>query len=166
MQTYHLEANGDHDFLEFLVDRIQTIGEIIQEAVPAEPKKVQLSAKVKLEKPVIEDKDATDLTIRVNSKIETVCLGERQEGFSTMFDQMLSSLFSFTSRRIGWMLKEINGPYVKLLYYIRIRVSSYRALPSELQSMNCLLNIRDRTDNNCFLFCYVAVWPFAYAQSV
>ena len=168
VQTYYLEANGDHDFLQFMVDRKQLIDEIIEEAVQAEPKKVQLSARVKLEKPALEDEDATDLTIHVNSKMETVYLGERltEDAFFTMLDQMLSSLFSFTSHGSGWMLKDINGLYVKLVSYVPIRGSSYLALPSDLQSMNCLLNIRNREDNNCFLYCYVAAWHFTYAQSL
>ena len=39
VQTYFLEANGDHDFLQFIVDRKQMIEEIIDEALPEEPKK-------------------------------------------------------------------------------------------------------------------------------
>ena len=77
VQTYLLEANGDHDFLQFMVDRTQIIDEIMEEAVQAEPKKVQLSGRVNVEKPALEDEDATDLTIHVNSKMETVYLGER-----------------------------------------------------------------------------------------
>ena len=151
-----------------MVDRKQLIDKIIEEAVQAEPKKVQLSARVKLEKPALEAENATDLTIHVNSKMETVYLGERltEDAFFTMLDQMLSSVFSFTSHGSGWMLKEINGLYVKLVSYVPIRGSSYLALPSDLQSMNCLLNIRNREDNNCFLYCYVAAWPFTYAQSL
>ena len=168
VQTYFLEANGDHDFLQFMVDRKQLIDEIIEEAVQAEPKKVQLSARVKLEKPALEDENAANLTIHVNSKTETVYLGERltEDAFFKMLDQMLSILFSFTCHGSGWMLKDINGLYVKLVSYVPIRGSSYLALPSDLQSMNCLLNIRNREDNNCFLFCYVAAWLLTYAQSL
>ena len=157
VQTYFLEANGDHDFLPFMVDQKQLIDEFIEEAVQAEPKKVQLSARVKLGKPALGDEDAADLTIHVNSKMETVYHGERlpEDAFFTMLDQILSSLFNFTSHGSGWMLKDINGLYVKLVSYVPVRGSSYLALPSDLQSMNCLLNIRNREDNNCFLCCYV-----------
>ena len=149
VQTYFLVANGDHDFLQFMIDRKQIIAEIIEEAVQAEPKKVQLSARVKLEKPALADEDATDLTIHANSKMETVYIGKKltEEAFFTM----LSSLFSFTSHGSGWMLKDINGLYVKLISYVPTRGSSYLPFPSDLQSMNCLLNLRNREDNNCFL---------------
>ena len=79
---------------------------------------------------------------------------------------MLSSLFSFTSHGSGWILKDINGFYVELVWYVPLRGSFYLALPSDLQSMNCLLNVKNPEDNNCFLYCYVAVWLFAYAQSL
>ena len=168
METYILEANGDHGFLQFMVDRKQMIDEIREEAVQAEPKKVQLSARVKLEKPASEDEDATDLTIHMNSKMETVYLGERltEDAFFTKFHQLLSSLFSFTCPGSGWMLKDINGLYVKLVPYVTIRDSSYHALLSDPQSMNCLLNIRNREINNFFLYCYVTACHSTYAQSV
>ena len=64
------------------------------------------------------------------------------------------------------MLKEINGLYVKLVSYVTFRGPSYLALPSDLQSMNCLLSIRNREDSNCFLYCYVSPWHLAHAQSL
>ena len=160
VQTYFLEANGDHDFLQFMVDRKQLIDEVIEE--------LWLSARVKLEKPALEDKDAADITVHLNCKMETVYLGERlaEDAFFTMLDQISSSLFSFTSHGSGWMLKDVNGFHVKQVSYVPIRGSSYLALPNDLQSMNCLLNIKNRENNNCFLYCYVAAWHFAYAQSL
>ena len=50
VQTYFLEANGDHDFLQFMVDRKQLIDEIIEEAVQAEPKKSAAISKSKIGK--------------------------------------------------------------------------------------------------------------------
>ena len=166
VQTYFIEANVDHDLLQFMVDRKQLFDENIEEDVRAQPKKVQLSAKIILKKPVI-DEDAIDLMIHVNSK-KTVYLGERltKESFFTMLDQILSSLFSFISHGSRWMLKDINGFYVKLVSYVPIRGSAYLALPCDLQIMECLLNIRIQEDNNCFLYCYEAAWHLAYGQSL
>ena len=81
---------------------------------------MQLSAKVKLQKPALEDEDAIDLMIHVNSKMGTVYLGESltEEAFFTMLYQILSSLFSFTSDGSGWTLKEISGLDVKLVSYV------------------------------------------------
>ena len=100
--------------------------------------------------------------------MKTVYLGERlpEDAFFTMLDQLLSSLFSFTSYGRGWMLKEINDLYIKLVSYDTIRCPSYPALPSDLQSLNCLLNIKKWEDNNCFPCYYVAAWLFAYTQSL
>ena len=61
-----------------MVHRKQIIDEVLEEAVPAETKKMQLLEKVELEEPALEDGDATDLTIHriyVVSKFEAVYLG-------------------------------------------------------------------------------------------
>ena len=50
VQTYFLEANGDHYFVQFMVDRKQLIDEIIEEAVQAEPKKSAALSKSKIGK--------------------------------------------------------------------------------------------------------------------
>ena len=100
VRTYFLETNGDHDFLQFMVDRKQIIDENI-EAVQFEPKKVQLSARLKLEKPVLADEDATDLTIHVNSKMETVYLGERltERFFHDVGSNVIESVQFYFSRK-------------------------------------------------------------------
>ena len=97
VQTYFLEANGDFDFLHFMVVRKQLIDEFIEEDIQAEPKKMQPLGKVNSEKPALVYEDAIDLTIHVSSKMETVCRGERltEEAFFTMLDELLSDLFSF-----------------------------------------------------------------------
>ena len=59
-----------------MVDRKQTFEEIIEEAVHAKLKKVQILAVVKLEKSALEDEAATGFTFHVKSKMETVYLGE------------------------------------------------------------------------------------------
>ena len=58
-----------------MVDQKQNIDEVVEEAVPAEPKKVMLSLKIKYDKPSSEDEEATDFTIHVNSKMEKSLLG-------------------------------------------------------------------------------------------
>ena len=78
VQTYFLEGNGDHDSLQFMVDRKEIFHEIIEEVVQVEPKKVQLSARVKLEKPALENEDATDLTIHVTSKNKSISVRDSQ----------------------------------------------------------------------------------------
>ena len=128
---------------------------------------MQLSAKVKLEEPAFEDEDTTDLTIHVILIMETVYLGETHRGsFFHYVGQLLSSLFSFTSHVSWCVLKEINGLYVKLVSHMPMRGSSYLALPSDFQCLNRLFNVRNRDDNNCFLYCYVVAWQLVYAQSL
>ena len=92
--------------------------------------------------------------------------GLSDDAFSRMLDQMLTSLMSFTSHGSGWILQKIIGLNIRLVSHVPIRASSFIALPSSLQSMACLLNIRNRNDNNCFLYCYVAAWHFKFGPSL
>ena len=101
-----------------MVDRKQVFDGILEEAAQADLIIVQLSEKVNMKKPALEDDCATARRIQVNSKMATVFLSERltEVAFFTMLDQMLSSLLSFTSHGSGWMLKDISGFCVKLVY--------------------------------------------------
>ena len=94
--------------------------------------------------------------------METVFLNEglSDGNFSRMLDHMLSSLFAFTSHGCGWILKKKKPVEVRLVSHLQIRGSSYLALSSALQNLKYLLNIRNRDDNNCFLYCFIAVWHF------
>ena len=54
VQTYSLQANGENDFLQFMVYRKQNFDEIKEYDVQAQPEKVQLTANMRLEKPALE----------------------------------------------------------------------------------------------------------------
>ena len=112
MQTYFLEPNGNHDFLQFIETENKFCWNYMR-SCSSRAEKIAAINKSK-EKPALKDEDITYLTIHVESKMETVYLGERltEDSFFTMLCQILASLFSFTSHRSGWMLKEINGLYV------------------------------------------------------
>ena len=99
---YFLAVNGDQEFLQFMGDRNQNKDGIIEKAVQAKTNRVQLPPRVKLERFALENEDATDLTIHVNSKKETVYPGDKftEDAFFTMLDQMPSSLVSFSSHGI------------------------------------------------------------------
>ena len=100
--------------------------------------------------------------------METVYVGNGHctDVFSRMVNQMLSSLVSFFSHGSGWVLKKIICLDIRIVSHLPIRGSSYIALPPQLQNVNCLLNIRNREDNNCFLYCYTAAWHYKYGPSL
>ena len=169
-ESFFLKAQAsDYDFLQFMTEQKPKIEEIVSESLQTESRKVQFSANLIVEKPALSiDDEGQELAIHVNSKLEAVYLGEglSDNSFSRMLDQMLTSLMSFTSHGSGWILRKIIGLNIRLVSHIPIRASSFIALPSSLQSMACLLNIRNRSDNNCFLYCYVAAWHLKFGPSL
>ena len=59
---------------------------------------------------------------------------------------------------------------IKFATFNPIRGSSYLPTPPELEAPHLLLNIRNRQDHNCFLYCFTAAWhlkhgPLLYAAS-
>ena len=112
---------------------------------------MQVSAEVSLEKPASEYEDATDLTIHMNSKMKQSTLVRDSNRTLLSRYRIKCCRVCHTSHGSGSMLKYVNGLHVKPVAYVPIRDSSYPALPNELQSMNYLLNKRNREDNNCFL---------------
>ena len=90
-----------------------------------------------VEKPALVPEDKKELPIYVNSKLETVYLGDglSDETFCRMLDQMLTSLVTFTTHGSGWVLKQILGLNLRLVSHFPIRGSSYIALPPFLENM-------------------------------
>ena len=168
-ETFFLAAKpDDFDFLQFMIDQKSVIKEIVQESLERESRKLQFSANLIVEKPSLVAEEKKELPIHINSKMETVYMGDglSDEAFSRMLDQMLTSLVTFTTHGSGWVLKQIIGLNIRLVSHLPIRGSSYIALPPFLDNMKCLLNIRNHGDNKCFIYCYVAAWHFKFGPSL
>ena len=65
---------------------------------------------------------------------------------------------------IGWIRDRIVELEVKFATFNRIRGSSYLPTPPELDESRLLLNIRNRQDHNCFLYCSTAAWHLKYGR--
>ena len=63
---------------------------------------------------------------------------------------------------IGWIMDRIVELEVKFATFNPIRGSSYLPTPPELDESRLLLNIRNRQDHNCFLYCFTAAWHLKY----
>ena len=75
-----------------------------------------------------------------------------------MVEQLLLALNNFASHGSGWTLHQIVNLEIRLAKAKPIRASSYLALPGKLARTSSLLNIRNREDGNCFLYCYTAAY--------
>ena len=142
-------------FMKFKQERIQ---ELIDQKLSAGPQKVQLSAELQLLKHFREpDEDEERITIFANSLMTPVYAeGLSNADFSSMLEKMLAVLFTLASSGSGWLLEKVLRVNIKFAKYRPASGSSYIDLPPHLQKCNFLLNIRSHTDNNCFLYSFVA----------
>ena len=83
-----------------------------------------------------------------------------------MVEQMLLALNNFASHGSGRTLNQIVNIVIRLAKAKPIRASSYLALPGNLARTCSLLNIRNREDENCFLFCYTAAYHLRFGPQL
>ena len=77
--------------------------------------------------------------------------------FLSMLEKMLAVLLTCASSGSGGLLIEKTLRfYIKFAKYRPASGSSYIDLPPHLQKFKSLLNIRNHTDNNCFIYSFVA----------
>ena len=103
------------------------------------------------------------ISIHVASKMERVDFGGlADKTFHTMVEQMLLALNNFASHGSGWTLDQTVAIEFRLAEAKPIRASSYLALPGKLARTCSLLNIRNREDEHCFLYCYTAAYHLKF----
>ena len=81
-----------------------------------------------------------------------------QDDFLSAVDKILNTLFTFTASGSGWILEKIVDLDVKFATFNPIRGYSFLPTPPELDASRLLLNIRNRQDHKCFLYCFTAAW--------
>ena len=75
---------------------------------------------------------------------------------------MLLALNYFASHGSGWTLDQILNIEIRLAKAKRIRASSFLALSGKLARTCSLLNIRNREEKNCCLYCYTAAYHLKF----
>ena len=98
----------------------------VNENVILEPRKVQFYAKLVVEKPFDDTVDKKQITFYMNPEMEIVFFAEifPDEIFLRMVDQMLSSVFTSTTHKSGWMLQQFNAVEVPLVSLLPMSESS------------------------------------------
>ena len=156
---FRIGAEDKHDLLEFLLEKETLIRETLMEKSQRKPVKVQLSVKLILKKPIEEDTDK----IEVHLNTAMIPVFAQVLAKETLFDKVFSTLLSFTAHGSGWLVDKIKTVELKMANSAPVRGSSYLALPSELQGIRSLLNIRNHLDNKCFLYCFTAAYHLFYS---
>ena len=127
------------------------------------PLKVQICVNIRSEKPTEEGDEKTEIHLNTEMTPD-FAEGLSRPDYFEMVDRLLATLFSFTAHGSGWVLDKIIQVEVKMASFTPVRGSSYLALPSELQGIRSLLNIRNHRDNKCFLYCFKAAYHLFYGR--
>ena len=139
--------------MQFMTDVKPQIGQLVSENANRTGRKMQLILKVELSKQTIDEE--TELLLR--SQMVPVCgTSLPQDDFLSAVDELLNALFTFTASGSVWILEKIVDLDVKFATFNPIRGSSFLPTPPELDASRLLLNIRNRQDHNCFLYCFTA----------
>ena len=184
MREYEVKVGvREIDLLHAMQVKSEEIKNIVRLSVQQSPQKIQFGALIQLRKPVKDSEDLSEeskkITIHVQSKMERVDFGgiadesspvhqmvERvnrsRASVHQMVERMLLSLNSFASHGSGWTLDQIKKIEIRTVKSKPIEGSSYLALPHKLSQMSALLNIRNREDENCFLYCFTAAYHLKY----
>ena len=161
LKTYDIPV-GEHeiDLLSFMRSKRDEIENVVQLNTQNQAQKLQFSALVQLTKPSNDENVSSQpdfIKIYINSKTQRVDFtGLSKSCFAGMVEQMLLALNNFASHGSGWTVDRIENIELRLARSKPIAASSYLALPTELAKSQYLLNIRNRQDEKCFLYCYTA----------
>ena len=161
LRTYDIPVSQHEiDLLSFMRSKRDEIENIVQLNAQTHAQKLQFSAKIELIKPSGDESENSQpdrIKIFANSKMQRVDFtGLSKPCFSGMVEQMLLALNNFASYGSGWTVDGIDNVEIQFVRTKPIAASSFLALPGDLARCRYLLNIRNRQDEKCFLYCYTA----------
>ena len=165
-------GSRDVDLLHVLQLKHREIENIVKISVQQHPQKFQFNSVIELVKPMQTNDDLSSsqpdrISIPDASKMERVDFGGlADKTFHAMVEQMLLALNNFASHGSGWTLDQILNIEIRLGKAKPIRASSYLALPGKIARTCSLLNIRNREDENCFLYCYTAAYHLKFGPRI
>ena len=155
LKVFKIDGSGENDLMQFMTDIKPQIDQLVSENVKRTARKLQLILKVELSQPTKDEE--TQVFLRSNM-LPVYGTSLPQDDFLSAVDQLLNTLFTFTASGSGWILEKIVNLDVKFATFSPIRGSSYLPTPPELDASHLLLNIRNRQDHNCFLYCFTTAW--------
>ena len=159
LKVFTISGSGETDFLQFMTDTKHQIDKLVAENVNQSAQKIQLVAKVELSKPT--NGDETSIFVR-SQMLPIFGTSIPQDMYLAMVDKMINTLFTFTASGSGWVIDKIVQLDINFAAFNPIRGSSYLPSPPELDASHLLINIRNRQDHNCFLYCFTAAWHLKY----
>ena len=167
LQVFKIIGSGENDLMQFMNDVKPQIDQLVSENVNHTSQKMHLVLRTELSKPTKGEE--TELYLR-SHMVPVYGNTLPQDDFLAAVDKMINTVFTFTASGSGWILDKITELDIKFATFNPIRGSSYLPTPPELEAPHLLLNIRNRQDHNCFLYCFTAAWhlkhgPLLYVAS-
>ena len=167
LKVFKIIGSGENDLMQFMNDVKPQIDQLVSENVNHTSQKMHLVLRTELSKPTKGEE--TELYLR-SHMVPVYGNTLPQDDFLAAVDKMINTLFTFTASGSGWILDKITELDIKFATFNPIRGSSYLPTPPELEAPHLLLNIRNRQDHNCFLYCFTAAWhlkhgPLLYVAS-
>ena len=115
--------------------------------------KVGISISVDLVEPLNNDK----VTAFFNSCLVRIAHSITDEEYRDHVDQLMSKLNVFASCGSGWVIESLKCIDVKTATCQTLNGSSYNETPNMLKGLSkSLMNVRNKNDNFCFLYCVAA----------
>ena len=142
------------DPFNYLISNQQNIMDFVNEKLSQSSNlKVGVSIAVKLVKPLTND----DVTAFFNSHFMRLADHITDEEYHVHVDQLMSNLSVYASCGSGWVIDSLLSVEVKTATCQMACGSSYIATPIILKGLSrSLLNIKNKKDNFCFLYCVAA----------
>jgi len=142
------------DPFNYLVSQQTNIMDFIDAELQKVPNmKVGISISVDLVKPLNNDK----ITAFFNSCLVRIAHSITDEEYLDHVDQLMSKLNVFASCGSGWVIESLKCIEVKTATCQTLNGSSYIETPNILKGLSkSLLNVRNKKDNFCFLYCVAA----------
>ena len=153
--------------MQFMTDVTPQLDKLVSKNVTRTCRKIQLILRTELSKSTKGEE--IELFLR-SAMVPVYGKNLPQADLLTMVDKMVNTLFTFTASGSGCLLDKILELDVNFAAFNPICGSSYLPTPPELDASQLLLNIRNRQDHNCFLYCFTAAWhlkngPLLYVAS-
>ena len=163
------------DLLDFMMRNKEVIDDFIFEHSQNGSIKVQFSVEVSLMKhPTVENDEEPNvekITLFLNTEMVRVNYGGLEQGqYIEMIEHMLNSINCFASHGSGWIIERISKVTINFAKLSPCAQEATCRYPLVSKNNFNLVNIETKTNDKCFLYCFIAAYhlkhgPPLYASS-
>ena len=160
---FAVSKDGNFDPFEYLVVNEGDIIQFINSKITNRSVKFSLCLQVNFVKPLNDESTSSYF----NSSMAPITPFLTTDEYYSHVDQVLTQINIFCTAGSGWVIRSIENLDLKLCIYRPLRASSYLETPPKLKKLSrAFLNIKNKNDNFCFVYCILAaLFPVHQNQS-